>query len=139
MAEAEDRRSRAESALADAAAAEQAAAAALAEAEVSVPATEAALAAAEAAAADLDRGALVEDFTWRLLGRLAAVRSVGLGGSVPLVLDDPFAVLHDDEIAPVLDRVLQVAGAVQVVVLSDRDAVATWAEGQGGRVGVLAA
>jgi hypothetical protein len=139
VASAEARRGQAEAALVAAAAEEQAAATALAESEAAVPATEAALAAAEAAAADLDRAALVDDYTWRLLGRLAAVRSVGLAGSVPLVLDDPFAVLHDDEIAPVLDRVLQVAGAVQVVILSDRDAVASWADGQGGRVGVLAA
>lgn len=136
---AEARRSASETALAEAAAAEQTAATALAVAEGAVPATEEALAAAEAAAADLDRDALVEDFTWRLLARLAAVRTVGLAGSVPLVLDDPFAVLRDDEIAPVLDRVLQVAGAVQVVILSDRDAVASWASHQGGRVGVLAA
>ncbi|MBX3286788.1 MAG: hypothetical protein KF703_15670, partial [Actinobacteria bacterium] len=139
VAAAESRRSHAEAAVSEAAAAEQAAATALAEAEVSVPAAQAALAEAEAAAAELDRTELVEDFTWRLLGRVAAVRSVGLAGSVPLVLDDPFAVLHDDEVGPVLDRVLQLAGAVQVVILSDRDAVAAWADGQGGRVGVLAA
>ncbi|MEZ5179898.1 MAG: hypothetical protein R2746_16895 [Acidimicrobiales bacterium] len=139
VAAAESRRSQAEAAVSEAAAAEQAAATALAEAEVSVPAAQAALAEAEAAAAELDRTELVEDFTWRLLGRVAAVRSVGLAGSVPLVLDDPFAVLHDDEVGPVLDRVLQLAGAVQVVILSDRDAVAAWADGQGGSVGVLAA
>lgn len=139
VAAAEARRGQAEAALVEAAAAEQAAAATLAQCEAAVPAAESGLAAAEAAAAELDRHVLVEDFTWRLLGRVAAVRSVGLAGSVPVVFDDPFAVLHDHEIAPVLDRVLQMAGAVQVVILSDRDAVASWADGQGGRVGVLAA
>ena len=140
VAAAESRRRDADTALAAAAAAEQAAAAALAEAEASLPATHAALQAASEANVNLDRQALVEDFTWAVLGRLAAVRAVGLGGSVPLVLDEPFAALADDEIPQVMDRVVQMSGAVQVVVLSDRDAVAVWAASvTPDRAGVIAA
>lgn len=140
VAEAEQRRSRAEVALSSAAAAEQATAAQLADAESVLPVAEAAVASASAPAAELDRAALVEDFTWALLQRLAAVRSVGLAGSVPLVLDDPFPALHDDEVGPVLDRLLPVTGAVQIVVLSDREAVARWAAGLApDRVAVVAA
>ena len=47
---------------------------------------------ATADAAGIDRSKLVDDVDWELMSRLAALRSVGLAGSVPLVLDDPFAV-----------------------------------------------
>lgn len=84
--------------------------------------------AAGAAAEDRDRSTLVDDTDWALLGRLAALRHVGPGGSAPLVLDDPFTALTDDEVPILLDRLAQMAGAVQVVVVSDRSAVLAWAE-----------
>ena len=74
------------------------------------------------------------------MSRLAAVRSVGLAGSVPLVLDDPFGAFTGKEITRVLDRVAQLAGAVQVIVVSDDDAVLAWARAAGAeRAAVLAA
>ena len=57
----------------------------------------------------------------------AAVRSVGLAGSVPLVLDEPFAVLDDDELTTVLDRLARLADAVQIVLVTDREAAVAWA------------
>ncbi len=115
----------------------QAAAAVLGEAEVAVVRATEVEQAANAAAAEIDRSALVDDIEWQLLSRLAGVRSVGPGGSVPLVLDDPFPALRDDEVAKVLDHLAQIAGAVQVVMVSDRSAVVDWAEAVGStRVGI---
>lgn len=130
----------AEAALAEVAAAEQAAAGSLAHAEAALASAEAAHDDVRLAAAAADRSQLIDEVDWHLLTRLARVRSVGAGGSVPLVLDEPFPALDDDEVTRVLDRLVQIAGAVQVVVVSDRDAAATWAAGLGPvRVGVHAA
>lgn len=137
VAAAAERRRDAEAAVAAAAGAEQTEAAALAEADAELARAIEVELSAQAAAADLDRSTLVDDVEWALLARLAQVRSVGPGGSVPLVLDDPFAALDDPEVTSVLDRLAQIAGAVQVVVVSDRPAVASWAEALGpDRVGV---
>ncbi|QXC62305.1 hypothetical protein KSP35_05735 [Aquihabitans sp. G128] len=140
VADAGQRVSVAEAALAEVAGAEQTTAAALAEAEAALGAASDREASVSAAAAAIDRSTLVDDVEWELLSRLARVRSVGPGGSVPLVLDDPFPVLDDAEVTRVLDRLAGIAGAVQVVVISDRAAVADWAAGLGAdRVGVHAA
>ncbi|HEX2575292.1 MAG TPA: hypothetical protein VHK88_03025, partial [Aquihabitans sp.] len=140
LAEAATRVTRAEAALADVAGAEQGAATALADAEAALAAAVERDRAAVEAAASIDRSSLVDDVDWQLMARLARVRAVGPGGSVPLVLDDPFPALEDDEVGRVLDRLAQVAGVVQVVVVSDREAVAAWAAGAGPeRVGVHAA
>ena len=48
----------------------------------------------DAEARPADREGLVEEIEWYLLARLAAQRSVGAAGSVPLVLDDTFRDLH---------------------------------------------
>lgn len=122
-----ERLAAAERAVTEAAAAEQATAAALAEVDATYSSATAAEAEALAAAEQIDRAKLVEDIDWELMGRLAALRSVGLAGSVPLVLDDPFAVLDDDELTTVLDRVARLAGAVQVILVTDREAAVAWA------------
>ncbi len=121
----------AERALSEAAAAEQSSAGLLAEAEAALAAAVHAEESAAAAAAALDRSALTDDTEWELLSRLARVRSVGPGGSIPLVLDDPFAILDDTEVVTVLDHLAQLGGAVQLVVVSDRPAIAAWASGLG--------
>ncbi len=110
-----------------AAAAEQTTAAQLAEVDAVLAAATAAEEQAAAEAAEVDRSKLVDDIDWALMGRLAAVRSVGLAGALPLVLDDPFAVLDDDELTNVLDRLVRLADAVQVVVVTDREAAVAWA------------
>jgi hypothetical protein len=131
VAAAQQRQAAAEGALASIAAAEQATASALAAADAALNAAVQAEEAAVRAATEIDRSTLVDDVDWKLLSRLAAVRSVGVGGSVPLVLDDPFRVLEDDEVGRVLDRVAKLAAAVQVVLISNDDAVASWAHAVG--------
>lgn len=127
LGQAQRRLSDAERAVTDVAAAEQTTAARFAEADSLHKAARARVEAKGIEAAVPDRTQLTKDFEWELMSRLAALRSVGIVGSVPLVLDEPFAALADHEVAPVLDRVAQMAGAVQVVVFSDRVAVADWA------------
>lgn len=140
LAEARQQLDEAETAVTGLVASEQAVAVALASAEDAVEAGLAVQQAARTAAAGVDRSQLVDDIDWQLLNRLAQVRGLGPGGSVPLVLDDPFGALDDREATLVLDRLAQIAGAVQVVVISDREAMATWAAGRGpARVGVHAA
>lgn len=110
-----------------AAAAEQTTAGHLAEVDAAFAAATASEEEALAEAASIDRTKLVDDIDWALMSRLAAIRSVGLAGSVPLVLDDPFTVLDDDELSNVLDRVARLADAVQVVLVTDREAAVAWA------------
>jgi hypothetical protein len=127
IAAAEERLRAAEAAVADAAAAEQATATELATADAEHAAASSELDALVEAAEAVDPAALVEDVHWELLSRLAALRSVGHAGSVPLVLDDPFAALDDAGVATILERIAAMSGAVQVVVVSDRPAVGDWA------------
>ncbi|MFN8017919.1 MAG: hypothetical protein U0P45_07325 [Acidimicrobiales bacterium] len=127
LAAAEERLANAERMVTEAAAAEQATAASLAEVDAAFGEATAMEEQAKAEAAAIDRAKLVDDIDWELMSRLAQLRSVGLAGSVPLVLDDPFAVLDDDELARVLDRVSRLADAVQVVLVSDREAAVAWA------------
>ncbi|MGI8754592.1 MAG: hypothetical protein ACR2MB_01780 [Acidimicrobiales bacterium] len=140
VAQAEDRLASAEAAVASAAAAEQASAEAFAKAQAVHGNAHDDHAAAVATVQGVDRGELVDDVVWAVLARLASLRSVGVAGSVPLVLADPFSALEDDEVAVVLDKVGGLAGAVQVVVISDRPAVVAWASGLGpARAAVVAA
>ena len=124
---AEERAANGEQLVTAAAAAEQATAAQLAEVDAAFAAATASEEQALAEAAAVDRAKLVDDVDWELMSRLAAVRSVGLAGSLPLVLDDPFAVLDDDELTDVLDRLVRLADAVQVVVVTEREAAVAWA------------
>ncbi|HWJ98513.1 MAG TPA: hypothetical protein VNQ33_10165, partial [Acidimicrobiales bacterium] len=124
---AEERVANGEQRVTAAAAAEQATAAQLAEVDAAFAAATAAEEQALADAASIDRAELVDDIDWELMSRLAALRSVGLAGSLPLVLDDPFTVLDDDEVTNVLDRLVRLADAVQVIVITDREAAVAWA------------
>jgi len=116
-----------ERAVTEAAAAEQMTAALLAEVDAAFAAATGAEQQALADAGSIDRDQLVEDIEWALMARLAAVRNVGLAGSVPLVLDDPFSVLDEDELTRVLNRVARLADAVQVVLVTDQEAAVAWA------------
>jgi hypothetical protein len=120
-----------EAAVADAAEREQQTAADLVDTEAQFVAADEALRTLSLAAAQVDTKALIDELDWALLARLAQVRSVGLAGAVPLVLDDPFSVVPDDEVGGVLDRLIRMASAVQVVVVSDRPAIRVWADSLG--------
>jgi ParB family chromosome partitioning protein len=124
---AQARATAAEQAVTEAAAAEQVTAGSLAEVDAAFAAATAAEQQAHAEAEALDRGQLLDDLDWQLLARLATVRSVGLAGSLPLVLDDPFAILDDDELGRVLDRLGRMADAVQIVLVTEREAAVAWA------------
>ncbi len=69
---------------------------------------------------------LAEEVEWYLLARLAAQRSVSLGGSLPLVLDDALLGLPQEDMEHVLGRLERMSEAVQVIVISDDPATAAW-------------
>lgn len=78
-----------------------------------------------------DRAALVDDVIWRAMVRIEACRSEGPAGHLPVVLDDPFVDLSDDEAVEVLMRLARLTDLVQLIVLSDRPEVAAWAHDLG--------
>ena len=73
----------------------------------------------------------VDELEWYLLSRVAAQRSVSYAGSVPLVLDDALEGVHGADLAHLLSRLERMSAAVQVIVLSDNDEIAQWAESVG--------
>ena len=84
----------------------------------------------EAVSAD-QRDELVEDIEWYLLSRLAAQRSVGDAGSVPLLLDDTFRDLELAEAVRLMESIERLSAAVQVIAVSDDLALSFWAEALG--------
>jgi hypothetical protein len=75
--------------------------------------------------------ASIEELEWYLLSRLAAQRSVSYAGSVPLVLDDALAEIHGPDLVHLLSRLERMSTAVQVVVVSESDESASWADSIG--------
>ena len=117
----------AEGVVADGAATEQQATTDLRQAEATLESTIDAAETAEIIASDQDRDALVGDIDWALLSRLASIRSDHQADSAPLVLDEPFGFLLDDEVAGVLERLSRLAPLAQIIVVSNRPAVCEWA------------
>lgn len=68
-----------------------------------------------------------DDLEFYVLGRIAAQRSVGLVGSVPLVVDDAFAGLPAEDIVRLLDRLDRMSASVQIVYLTEDPVVLRWA------------
>jgi|GEM_PF-1347654 len=66
-----------------------------------------------------------------LLARLAALRSVSYGGSVPMVVDDALVGIEAGDLERLLDRLDKMADAVQVIYLTDDPVVIRWAERRG--------
>jgi hypothetical protein len=83
------------------------------------------------AAFEEGREAQVDEIEWYLMSRLSAQRTAGVGGSVPILFDDAFAELLGEEAVRLAAGVERLAGAVQVILLSDDDDLAAWAEGLG--------
>jgi chromosome segregation ATPase len=73
----------------------------------------------------------VEELEWYLLSRVAAQRSVSYAGSVPLVLDDALAEVHGPDLVHLLSRLERMSTAVQVIVVSEDEQVASWADSVG--------
>ncbi len=86
-----------------------------------------------ATAAELEEAseARLEEIEWYLMSRLAAQRRTGAGGSVPILFDDAFAELSAEEAVRLAAAVEGLAGAVQVILLSDDDELAGWARDLG--------
>lgn len=78
-----------------------------------------------------DEDVPVEEIEWYLLSRLASQRQVSFAGSAPLVLVDALTDVPDDGIDHLLNRLQRMAGAVQVVHLTDDERVVAWAERSG--------
>ena len=73
----------------------------------------------------------VEEIEWYLLARLAGQRQVSFAGSLPMVVDDALTAVDDEGLVHLLDRLERMAGAVQVVHLTDDERVVTWARSVG--------
>jgi uncharacterized protein YhaN len=81
--------------------------------------------AAAAAALDEQRTAALaalgtDGLEWATVRRVARLRRVSSGGSVPLVIDEAFDVFDDADVQPVLERLDQLADLVQTIVFTRR-------------------
>jgi hypothetical protein len=73
----------------------------------------------------------VEELEWYLLSRLAEQRSLSYAGSLPFVLDDALRGVRGDGLQHLLGRLERMSSAVQVVILSDDNEIAAWADAIG--------
>lgn len=69
----------------------------------------------------------VDEVEWYLLARLAGQRQQSFVGSLPLVLIETLDAVDDEGLEHLLDRLERMAGAVQIVHLTDDPRVAAWA------------
>jgi hypothetical protein len=74
----------------------------------------------------------VEELEWYLLSRVAAQRMVSYAGSVPLVFDDALAEVRGADLVHLLSRLERMSTAVQMILVSEDDEVAAWADSVGG-------
>ena len=79
-------------------------------------------------AADEPAVSVADEIEWYLLARLATQRSVSLGGSLPLLLDDALEGVSHADLHHVLERLERMTEAVQVVVVSEDPMVWAWAD-----------
>lgn len=71
------------------------------------------------------------ELEWYLLARLASQRSVSMGGSAPLLLDDALRGLDAQDVGFLLSRLERMTDAVQLIVVSDDPVVLSWATNAG--------
>lgn len=75
-----------------------------------------------------------------LLARLAALRTVSFAGSVPLLIDDALTALSRKDVEQLLHKLERMSESVQIIYLSDDEAVNRWADDIGfERAAVVAA
>lgn len=105
------------------------------------PATAGVLPESDAAFANVEGvDASSEAVEFYLLSRLAALRTVSYAGSVPLLIDDALAGKPRKEVEQLLHKLERMSESVQIIYLSDDDAVTGWADGIGfERAAVVAA
>jgi hypothetical protein len=75
--------------------------------------------------------AAVEELEWYLLSRVANQRALSYAGSLPFVLDDALRGVRGDGLRHLLGRLERMSSAVQVVILSDDNEIAAWADAIG--------
>ena len=68
----------------------------------------------------------VDDVTWYVSTRLAALRGVGDELTLPILLDDPFVDFEGPHATSLLASVEPFGGAVQVVLLTDDPVLLQW-------------
>ncbi len=68
----------------------------------------------------------VSQIEWYLTSRLAAQQALSYVGSVPLVLDEPFADVAADDVEYLLERIVRTSDNVQVVFVGDDPRVVGW-------------
>lgn len=78
-----------------------------------------------------DRHELVDAMHWEAMVAIAGARADGPAGQLPVVLDDPFAVLDPDESVDLMSRLVRLTDHVQMIVVTDRPEVADWAAAVG--------
>lgn len=70
----------------------------------------------------------VQAIEWYVLARLAHQRGVSYAGSLPMLIDDPFAGWSPDDLPEVFERLSRMSDVVQLVYLTDDVAVVEWAQ-----------
>jgi hypothetical protein len=73
----------------------------------------------------------VDDVTWYLSTRLAAVRGVGDDVTLPIVLDEPFVDFGAEDSTALVASVEPFGGAIQIVLLTEDPALIAWTESLG--------
>jgi hypothetical protein len=82
----------------------------------------------------------VDDVTWYLATRLAALRGIGDEVTLPIVLDEPFVDFEGPDAVSLVGSVEPFGGAVQIVLLTEDPVLIEWTEGLGAeRAWVVAA
>jgi hypothetical protein len=76
---------------------------------------------------DVEGNAGQEAVEFYLLSRLASMRNVSYAGSVPLVVDDALTGLPGEEVRALLGKLERMAEAVQIIYLTDDEAITSWA------------
>jgi DNA repair ATPase RecN len=75
--------------------------------------------------------AAVEELEWYLLSRLAGQRSLSYAGSLPFVLDEALEGVRGEGLHHLLSRLERMSSAVQVVIVSEDNEIAAWADAIG--------
>jgi hypothetical protein len=73
----------------------------------------------------------VAELEWYLLSRLASHRSLSYAGSLPFVLDDALRGVRGEGLTHLLGRLERMSGTVQVIILSEDNEIAGWADAIG--------
>jgi hypothetical protein len=85
----------------------------------------------DAGGSEVTSSEAVAELEWYLLSRLATHRSLSYAGSLPFVLDDALRGVRGEGLTHLLGRLERMSGAVQVIILSEDNEIAGWADAIG--------